>query len=186
MIYILPTNTCFWLACAVNDPKSYEKIYHLKKRDSRKPISILVPDFAWLEKNTDLTKQQINFLKNYDKPFTVLANCDYLKLWINFVNEETNEEFFNRDIYEKFAFRVAQNETQEKILKQVWPMFLTSANYSSEPEIYDFDELEIYFWNLMENWKIKFLWNVKKLEKTKPSEIFEFIEDSLEINILRK
>jgi hypothetical protein len=79
----------------------------------------LVPNFTWLEKNTDLTSAQIDFLKNYEKPFTVLANCSYLKIWLNFVNEENNEEFFNRDIYEKFAFRVANNETQKKILKEV-------------------------------------------------------------------
>lgn len=186
MIYLLPTDTCFGLACPISEPKSYEKIYHLKKRDSKKPLSILVPDFSWLAKNTSLTSEQINFLKNYDKPFTILADCDYLKLWLNFVNEDTNEEFFNRDIYERFAFRVAHNDTQEKILKEVWPMFLTSANYSNEAEIYTFDELEIYFWNLMESWKIKFLWKQKNLEKNKPSEIFEFIWESLEKNILRE
>lgn len=186
MIYILPTDTCFGLACPISEPKSYEKIYHLKKRKSDKPISILVPDFSWLAKNTDLTQEQIDFLKNYEKPFTVLANSDYLRIWLNFVNEETNEEFFNRDIYDSFAFRVAHNDTQDEILKQVWPMFLTSANYSKEPEIYNFDELEIYFWNLMENWKIKFLWAKQNLEKNPPSEIFEFIDDTLERNILRK
>jgi hypothetical protein len=103
----------------VSDPKSYEKIYEIKKRDKSKPLSIMVPSFSWLEKNTDLTKQQIDFLRNYEEPFTVLAGCDYLKIWINFVNEEENEEFFNRDIYEKFAFRVANNETQEKLLKEI-------------------------------------------------------------------
>lgn len=186
MIYILPTDTCFGLACPISEPKSYEKIYQIKKRNKNKPLSILVPDFSWLAKNTSLTTEQINFLKNYDKPFTILTDCNYLKIWLNFVDEERNEEFFNRDIYEKFAFRVAHNKTQEKILKEVWPMFLTSANHSKETEIYDFDELEIYFWNLIENWKIKFLWEEKNLEKNPPSEIFEFIWESLERNILRK
>ena len=186
MLYILPTDTCFWLWCEVSDPKSYEKIYEIKKRDKSKPLSIMVPNFSWLEKNTDLTKQQIDFLRNYKEPFTVLAGCDYLKIWINFVNEEENEEFFNRDIYEKFAFRVANNETQEKLLKETWPIFLTSANPSKNPEIYNFSEIEKYFWNLIEKGKIKFLWPKKDLTKTKPSEIFEFIWESLEKNILRK
>ena len=170
MLYILPTDTCFWLWCEVSDPKSYEKIYEIKKRDKSKPLSIMVPNFSWLEKNTDLTKQQI----------------DFLRIWINFVNEEENEEFFNRDIYEKFAFRVANNETQEKLLKEIWPIFLTSANPSKNPEIYNFSEIEKYFWNLIEKGKIKFLWPKKDLIKTKPSEIFEFVWESLEKNILRK
>ncbi|MBB1564958.1 Sua5/YciO/YrdC/YwlC family protein [Candidatus Gracilibacteria bacterium] len=186
MLYILPTDTCFGLACPISEPKSYEKIYQIKKREKSKPLSILVPNFAWLEKNTDLTSAQIDFLKNYEKPFTVLANCSYLKIWLNFVNEENNEEFFNRDIYEKFAFRVANNETQKKILKEVGPIFLTSANQSKESEIYSFDELKLNFGNLIDEGKITFLGAKKDLPKTKPSEIFEFIDESLERNFLRK
>lgn len=186
MIYIIPTDTCFWLACPINEPKSYEKIYNIKKRNSFKPLSIMVPDFSWLEKNTSLTKEQVNFLKNYEKPFSILTDCNYLKLWLNYVNEEKNEEFFNRDIYDKFAFRVAHNTHQEELIKEVWPIFLTSANHSKNKEIYNYDELEIYFWNLMESWKIKFIWEKTDLEKNPPSEIFEFVWESLEKNFLRK
>lgn len=185
-IYIIPTDTCFGLACPISEPKSYEKIYKIKKRPGNKALSIMVPDFSWLEKNTPLTKQQINFLKNYKKAFTVLTDCNYLKMWLNFVDEEKNEEFFNRDIYEQFAFRVAHNETQKKLLKEVGPIFLTSANQSKNPEIYSFSELEIYFWDLIESWKVKFLWAKKDLEKNPPSEIFEFVWDSLEQTFIRK
>lgn len=186
MLYLIPTDTCFWIWCEISDTKSYEKIYNIKKRNKDKPLSIMVPDFSWLEKNTDLTKEQINFLKNYEKPFTVLADSNHLKIWINFVNEETNEEFFNRDIYEKFAFRIANTQEQKSLLKEVWPIFLTSANYSNEPEIYKINEIEINFWNLLENWKMEFIWKKKDLKFKKPSEIFEFVDESLEQIFLRK
>gem|GEM_PF-2445719 len=56
----------------------------------------MVPDFNWLEKNTELTKEQVNFLKTYNKPFTILTNSPHVSVWINFVNDDNGEEFLNR------------------------------------------------------------------------------------------
>jgi L-threonylcarbamoyladenylate synthase len=96
MIYIFPTDTCFGLACSITEIKDYEKIYKIKKRDFGKPLAILVENFEWLEKYTTLTKEQVNFLKNYKKPFTILTESSFVKIWLNFVDEETGEEFRNR------------------------------------------------------------------------------------------
>lgn len=186
MIYILPTDTCYWIACPIHEIKSYEKIYKIKKRSFDKALAIMVLDFNWLEKNTPLTKEQIEFLKNYKRPFTVLTDCDNLKLWINYIDEDNNE-FINRNIYKNFAFRVAHNSIQKKLIKENWPVFLTSANISNEQEIYNKNEIKNIFWNLIENWKVKFIWeNMWNIKKEKTSDIFEFIWDSLKINYLRK
>ena len=63
MIYIIPTDTCYWMACSLSNIKNYEKIYKIKKRDLWKPLTIMIEDFNWLTKNTTLNKDQINFLK---------------------------------------------------------------------------------------------------------------------------
>jgi len=186
MIYILPTDTCYWIACSIHDLKSYELIYKIKKRSLDKPLAILVPDFKWLEENTDLTNEQLDFLVNYEKPFTIITDCSNLKLWINYVDEDNNE-FINRDIYVKFAFRVANNSIEKRLVKENWPMFLTSANISDNPEIYFKNEIKKDFWSYIEKWTIQFVWeNMWNPEKNKPSDIFEFIWDSLEISYLRK
>jgi len=186
MIYILPTDTCYWIACAVHDIKSYHKIYNIKKRDFIKPLAILVPDFKWLKDNTNLTKQQIDFLKNYEKPFTILTDCDHLKVWINYIDEDSNE-FRNRDIYELFAFRVANNDTEKRLIKENWPMFLTSANLSDKPEFYSAKEIEDEFSYYLEKWKMKFVWkNTWNLPNNGTSDIFEFDWDSLDVEYLRK
>lgn len=187
MIYILPTDTCYGIWCPVDEVKSYEKIYKIKKRSFDKPLAVMVPDFNWLEKYTDLNKEQIDFLKSYDKPFTILCDSLHLKTWINFVNEETSEEFQNRDMYEKIAFRVAHNKIQEKLLKETWPIFLTSANLSNKPEIYSSKEIKESFWEYIERWVIKFVWeNTGNLEKRSPSEIFEFDWETTDQIFLRK
>ena len=186
MIYILPTNTCYWIACPIHDLKWYNWIYKIKKRELSKPLAILVDDFKWLKENTDLNLEQINFLKNYNKPFTILTESSPLRLWINYIDEDNNE-FINRDIYKEFAFRVAHNDIQKKVLKENWPMFLTSANLSNKPEIYSAKEIEKEFSYYLEKNKIKFIWkNTWNLEKNKPSDIFRFKWDSLEVEYLRK
>jgi hypothetical protein len=48
----------------------------------------LVQDFNWLINNTNLTKEQVSFLMKYDKPFTILTDSDYVKIWLNHEDEE--------------------------------------------------------------------------------------------------
>lgn len=183
MIYILPTDTCFWIACALYDTKSYHKIYEIKKRPINKPLAIMVENFDWLIKNTDLTQEQLEFLKNYKKPFTLLTECQYIKMILNLKQE--GFEYKNKEFYKKIAFRIANNEIQKKLIDEVWPIFLTSANFSGEKEIYCIDEAKKQFENF---WKyIKFLWEWIKLNNSiKPSDIFEFEWQTTNIKYLRQ
>lgn len=192
MIYLINTDTCFWIACSIDDKKSYHKIYKIKKRWYEKPLAIMVNSFNRLEKNTTLTKEQIEFLKNYEKPFTILTDSSPIKHRINFEDEDW--EFINKDIYKKIAFRVAHNSNQKKLIKKIWPIFLTSANTSWETEIYDEKILLEQFKYYLDNWIVKFLNNEsirekqenKRKNKKSPSDIFSFIGNSLEIEYLRK
>ncbi len=186
MIYIIPTNTCFWIACPIHDIKWYEKIYKIKKRELSKPLAVMVKDFKWLEENTDLNNEQIQFLKNYKRPFTILTNSDHLKLWMNYIDEDNNE-FINRDIYKSFAFRVAHNDIQEKLIKENWPIFLTSANLSNKPEVYKTKEIEEEFNYYIDKNIVKFLWkNTWNLNEVWASDIFEFIWETTDIKYLRQ
>lgn len=130
MIYILPTDTCYGIACAFHDRESYEKIYKIKKRDTKKALAIMVKSFEWLEKNTQLTPQQIDFLKNYERPFTILTDSIPMRLYLEF-EDENGEHFMNKNIYEYISFRVATTKTQKKLLSEIGPIWLTSANMSN-------------------------------------------------------
>jgi len=174
----------FLISCAINDCKSYDKIYRIKKRSYSKPLVIMVESFDWLKKNTVLNSKQIEFLKNYKKPFSILTNSDHLKAWLNYRDEET--VFVNKDQYKRVAFRVANNSIQKNLIKKVWPIFLTSANLSNKPEIYELEKLEEQFQYYIDKKKIEIL-GIKDLDKNvPPSDIFEFAWDSLDIEYLRK
>ncbi len=186
MIYILPTDTCFWIWCAINDIENYNKIYKIKKRDLNKPLAIMVQNFNWLKENTNLNNKQILFLKDYKRPFTILTNSNSLSLWLNY--EDENWIWFkNRNIYKKIAIRIANNNIQKNLIKKIWPIFLTSANLSWKKEIYNIKDIEKDFSYYIKNNSIKLLTdNSISLPEIKISDIFEFIWDSLDIKYLRK
>lgn len=182
MIYIIPTDTCFWIACAFDDTQSYHKIYDIKKRPLEKPLAIMVESFEWLAQNTELTNEQITFLKNYNKPFTILTECPYIKMILNL--EQEDFEYQNKEMYKKIAFRVAHNDIQKKLLSEIWPIFLTSANFSGEKEIYDITEAKKQFQNFK---NIQFLWDWIVLDNSvKPSDIFEFEWETTNLVYLRQ
>jgi len=184
MIYLIPTDTCYGIACEITDSKSYEKIYSIKKRDWSKPLAIMVENFDWLEKYTTLSTEQIEFLKNYEKPFTILTECNSIKHMLEFEDEEM--KFDNKEVYEKIAFRVAHNKEQKKLIKKIGPIFLTSANLSKQPEIYEKKELEKVFEYFINKWTIKILWTQSSENYLKASDIFEFTWENCNIEYIRK
>ena len=133
----------------------------------------MVESFKWLYENTDLSQEQIEFLKNYKKPFTVLAHCPYIEMILNLEQEDFCYE--NKESYKKIAFRVANNEIQTKLIDETGPIFLTSANFSGEKEIYTIEEARKQFATFGKS--ITFLVgneNIRSLPINKPSDIFEF------------
>ncbi len=186
MIYILPTDTCFGIACAIDDKKSYEKIYKIKKRSFDKPLAIMVESYDWLKKNTSLNAEQIEFLKNYEKPFTVLTNSDTVELFLQYA-DDNEEHFINKDVYSEIAFRVANNKIEDKLIKRVWPIWLTSANISATGENYNIEEIEEDFEYYIEKNAVEILGGNTILDEDIPaSDVFWFIGESLELEYVRK
>ncbi len=184
-IFIVPTNTCFWIACPISEIESYKKIYEIKKRDFSKPLAILVDDFDYLSKNSLLTENQINFLKNYSKPWTILIDKEKITDK-NLLNQI--EKLPNSEIYEKIAFRVAHNFMHRKLISKHWPLFLTSANKSNNPEILSSIKIKQELKDEIENFWIKvFAHNDFCINSQQTaSDIFEFIGENDEIRYLRK
>ena len=186
MIYILPTDTCFGIACALNDKKNYHKIYKIKKRDMWKPLALMVEDFSWLEEYTDLLEEQIDFLKNYKKPFTVLTSSSYVDMFLKFEDEEMGM-FENKDIYHQIGFRVAHTPEQKKLIQKVWPIWLTSANLSGKSELYTSDDVHEQFSYYIEKGIINVIGIPKhELWNTPPSDVFGFEDESVKQVFVRK
>ena len=177
-IFILPTNTCFWIATPISNMEWYDKIYEIKNRDLNKPLALLIDSFEYLKENTILNKEQIDFLKAYEKPFTILTEVK---------KDIISNDIQNKKIYKKIAFRVAHNFMQSKLIRLNWPLFLTSANKSNEKEIFTSLEVRQKFKQEIEKYDIKvfahgdFCINSNQSS----SDIFEFTWDSTKIKYIR-
>ena len=185
MIYILPTDTCYGIACWLDDKKSYEKIYKIKKRDLWKPLAIMVKDFRWLREHTDLTEQQVDFLERYENPFTILTNSDSVELFLKY-GDGSEEHFINKDIYDQVAFRVASQTIDEDLVDRLWPIWLTSANLAGTGESYTMTEIEKDFSYYLEKNTVEVLGWYDLDPNIPASDVFRFIEDSLELEYVRK
>lgn len=171
MIYILPTDTCFWIWCPTWNVRDYLKIYELKNRSLDKPLAIMVEDFEYLKKHTHINELQLNYLKKYHSPFTVLLDTkrDFIL-----------DEIPNKKLYRKTAFRIANLPEQKKLLRRVWPIFLTSANISNTQETYLFNDIPFE-----KSEQIEIIAS-QDLEKVPPSDIFEFVWESAKTLYIRK
>ncbi len=137
-IYVIPTDTCIGLACRLDDEKGYEILCDIKGRDTAKPIAILVPTWEDLMYETKLSPTQVNFLRTYKFPFTIL--CE--------VRDDFRDEYPLLDTYgyKTVGFRVAEACLPLETLAYIRsPLFLTSANKSGEKECYTNNEVERVF-----------------------------------------
>ena len=90
-----------------------------------------------MEKISKLNSRQIDFLKGYPHPFTIVT-----EMKTDFIFPS----FLDRNLYKDFGLRVAESFLTEEGSEMLeFPIFLTSANNSGEEEIYDYSELQERF-----------------------------------------
>ncbi|MBC7503817.1 Sua5/YciO/YrdC/YwlC family protein [Candidatus Gracilibacteria bacterium] len=127
MIQIIPTDTCYGLAGDVYSPEDYHEIYRLKGREFDKRLALLVSDWDMLCKYSEITDVQIDFLRNYPHPWSII-----LKRRDTFILPD----FLDRTKYSNISFRVASVCLPPTLLEILphFPLFLTSANLSGHSE----------------------------------------------------
>ena len=173
MIFAIPTDTCFWFATSLYDEAWFRLIYELKWREATKRLSMVVRDFNALKEIISINNEQIDFLKRYPYPFTVVWEKKTSFSLPNFLSAED---------YSTIAVRVAEICLIKDLAENLtFPMFLTSANLSWMTETYTLDELFEQFGN-NRHFTI-FDWNTGNLP---PSDIFSFKGSSLDFNYIRK
>ncbi len=163
MIFILPTDTCYGLAGSMNED-DYQGIYSLKWRDFSKQLAVLVRDIESLREMADISDQQLRILREYPHAWSVLLpkkESYVLPHWMDWKK------------YSTISFRVAEfcisSEFREKL---AYPLFLTSANISGNPESRTLAEAMRYFPDIV--------WYDGWICDSAPSDIFSFgVDDTL-------
>lgn len=168
-IGILPTDTIYGAVGSALNPEIIEEIYSLRKRDSSKPMIILISSLDDLQKfDITLTEKQTDFLKKiWPNPVSVVLPCP-------------KEEFkFLHRGKKSLAFRMPKDKRLLKILTRAGPLVAPSANFEKEKPAETVNEARKYFKD-----KVSFYVNGGKL-KLQPSTIIQLYEDGTKI-VLRK
>ena len=124
-VVIYPTDTLYGIGCDATNADAVKKLRALKKRDSEKPLSILVSDYAMLARYCNLAPEQ-------EKILHALLPGPY-----TFILPLKNHLPVSKTL--KAGVRVPEHAFMRAISKSLGiPIVTTSANISGEP---DADEL---------------------------------------------
>ncbi|HNY35818.1 MAG TPA: L-threonylcarbamoyladenylate synthase [Candidatus Pacearchaeota archaeon] len=159
-IGVIPTDTIYGIVCSAMEKKSVEKIYKIRKRNSKKPMIILISSV----KDLDLFNVKI------DKKITK-------KYWpgkVSIIVPIKKFEYLHRG-KNSLAFRLPDNKELIKLLKISGPIVAPSANTEGNEPAQTIDEAKEYFKD-----KVDFYVDCGKL-KSKPSKIISLLNNNIEI-----
>lgn len=137
-VVVLPTDTVYGLSALASDQKAVRKIYALKRRESKKPLVILMKSFCMLREYCNLSRKQYLYLKEGlkgERPLTVILKNKDGKLK-HLVNEKGG-----------LAVRIPRgSDFLIKLLKKInQPIVSTSLNISGQKEIENLENIEKIF-----------------------------------------
>lgn len=159
-IGVVPTDTIYGIVCSAFNKKSVEKIYELRKRDSKKPLIIMISSL----KDLELFGAKID-KKTADK---------YWPGKVSIILPVKKLEYLHRG-KKSLAFRLPDDENLIKILKTSGPIVAPSANIEGKEPATTIEEAKKYFGE-----NINFYLGAGKL-KSKPSKIISLAKGKVEV-----
>lgn len=168
-IGVIPTDTLYGIVGTALDKKTVERIYALRKRETKKPMIVMISSLKDLElfdvRLSDFQKKFLN--KNWPGKLSVILKCPGKK-W----------EHLHRG-KKTMAFRLPEEKTLRKLLKKTGPLIAPSANIAGQMPASTPKEAMGYFVN-----EIDFYVDAGKL-KSKPSTLIT-LDENASVKILRQ
>ena len=166
---IFPTDTLYGIVGSALSKKAVENIYALRKRDSDKPLIVLISSFLDLKIfGIELSALQKKIVKQYwPGKVSVVLKCEGKK-W----------QYLHRG-KKTIAFRYPDDKNLLDLLKKVGPLVAPSANISGKKPAETFSQAQKYFGE-----QVDFYVDSGKL-KSRPSTLIS-LDDNGEITVLRK
>lgn len=126
-LFIYPTDTIYGIGCNALDEKSVRKIKSLKKRDQRKPLSVIAPSKKWICQHCVV--QHSAFLKKLPGPYTFI----FKKKKKNFLRETSSTS--------KIGIRIPRHPFARFVKSAGVPFITTSVNVSGKKPIRQIREI---------------------------------------------
>lgn len=122
-VVIYPTDTCYGLGVDFENPEALKKLYKIKRRETRKPVSVIMKDLKIIKKYCRVDDREERYLKKYlPGPFT-------------FILRKKNRGTLGVRIPDYKITRTIANQLNR-------PFTATSANLSGKLNSYNFSEIK--------------------------------------------
>lgn len=132
---VIPTDTIYGIVGSAGDKKTVERIYKLRKRNSKKPFIILIPSAVGLKNfGVKLDKYHKAFLKEaWPGPISVILPTPAAKY-----------KHLHRGT-KSLAFRVPASSKLRKLLEKTGPLVAPSANWEGQKPARTIKEAQKFF-----------------------------------------
>lgn len=149
-----PTETCYGLACDATNTRAIRRIYKIKGREAKKPISIIVADLRTMGKYGKIDARIKKLARKFmPGPLSIITR-----------KTKAIPSILNPD---EICFRISSNKIANALAQRLGkPITATSANVSGERPIYKVRELISAF-----SGKVDMVINAGDLRRTKPSTV---------------
>ncbi len=135
-VILYPTDTLYGLGIDVTNPQAVEKLYSIKGRSNKKPVSLMVASFRQIEESIEIDDLIINIVLQKILPgkITVLLKNKLYRRYAVFEYLQNNPE--------KIAFRIPDNKFCNMLNEALKvPISTTSANISGSTDILHVSDL---------------------------------------------
>lgn len=130
-VFIYPTDTIYGIGCDARNKKAVWIIQRLKKRDAKKPLSIIAPSKQWIRSH--LRVRHASFLSKLPGPYT-------------FVWEKKTNTFLSHVSRDStLGVRMPNHPFVSLIRAAKVPFVTTSVNLSGHPPVRRVDEIPLSF-----------------------------------------
>ncbi|MEY4731375.1 MAG: hypothetical protein RL681_321 [Candidatus Parcubacteria bacterium] len=132
---VLPTDTLYGIVGSALSKKTVLRIYHLRKRNPKKPMIILIGS--------------LSELRRFDVRLSLAERRSLKKLWPNAVSvvlpcKNKKFAYLHRDT-KTLAFRYPKPKWLQHVLKKTGPLVAPSANWEGKPPAKTIREAKTYF-----------------------------------------
>lgn len=167
-IGVIPTDTLYGIVGSALNKKTVEKIYLLRRRNSKKPFIVLISSLGDLKKFGIILNLQIKKLlkKYWPGRISIVLSCPLKKFF--YIHRGTKS----------IAFRMPKSKPLLYLLKKTGPLVAPSANFEGEKPALNIKEAQKYFAN-----KVDFYVKGKNA-KNIPSTLIK-VDKEGEIKVLR-
>ena len=128
-VIIFQTDTVYGIGCLLDSKLGVEKIYNIKRRESKKPLAVLCGNI----------EQVKELVKDFSSGEELANNFWPGALTLVFYKTDAVGDFVTSGM-ETVGVRIPNDETARMILNNFGPMAVTSLNISSEPAILKFSD----------------------------------------------